>query len=35
MKAAVEKPAAGSITAKGDYGQYCFDCIYEHGGYPR
>ena len=34
-KVTAEKPAAGDSNDDGDYREYCFDYIYEHGVYPR
>lgn len=33
-KTTVEKNTAGDSDDNGDYSEYCFDYIYEHGVYP-
>jgi len=33
-KTTVEKTTAGDSDDNGDYSEYCFDYIYEHGVYP-
>ena len=33
-KTTVEKATAGDSDDNGDYSEYCFDYIYEHGVYP-
>jgi len=33
-KMTVEMPVSGKNEENGDYSEYCFDYIYEHGVYP-